>query len=255
MKTALALFSYGGVEGRVMDALLEEINLAATARKVLGYTRVHGDALISRSRSKALTDFLASEFSTLVMVDHDIEWEPGMVVALAEEADKRKCLMSGLYSCRAKGAGHAGRFSNMAQVVHPGADERYDAEYLPGGFLAIPRLVAEEVLKAGTAAAAALQHADANMGMETANEVITECIGLDGKPMYDFFRPIVVPSTIVAGRAEYLSEDWSFCWRARQANKARPQYIWAKPILLHWGQYGFSIFEAGQLKPPATKIH
>lgn len=255
MKTALALFSYGGVEGRVMDALLDEVNLAAHAQKVLGYTRVHDDALISRSRSKALTDFLASEFDTLMMVDHDIEWEPGMVMALAEEADKRKCLMSGLYSCRAKGAGHAGRFTKLDQVVHPGADERYDAEYLPGGFLAIPRLVAEEVLAFGLSAAKALHHADTNMGMETANEAVTQCIGLDGKPMYDFFRPIVVPSTIVKDRHEFLSEDWSFCWRARQANKARPQYIWAKPILLHWGSYGFSIYEAGQARPPATKIH
>lgn len=242
MKTAIALFSYGGVEGRVMDALLEEVNLAAAARKVLGYTRVHDDALISRSRSKALTDFLASEFDTLVMVDHDIEWEPGMVMALAEEADKRKCLMSGLYSCRAKGAGHAGRFTKVDQIVHPGSDERYEAEFLPTGFLAIPRVVAEEVLKAGLAPEV------------TPERKVTKCIGLDGKPMYDFFRPITVPSTMVAGMHEYMSEDWAFCYRARFANKDRPQYIWAKPLLLHHGSYGYNIFEAGQAKPPVSKI-
>ena len=224
-----------------MDALLEEVNIAAAQKKVLGYARVHDDALISRSRSKALSDFLRSDFDVLVMVDHDIEWEGGMAMALAEQADMRKCLVAGLYSLRAKGAGHAGRFTNLGQVVHPGSDERYDAEYLPGGFLAIPRIVAEEVLNAGRDPRA------------SAEARITECIGLDGKPMYDFFRPIVVPGR--DGKNEYVSEDWSFCWRARQANAARPQYLWAKPILLHHGSYGYNIYEAGQQKPPASKVH
>ncbi|MFA6135532.1 MAG: hypothetical protein WC869_16080 [Phycisphaerae bacterium] len=242
MKTAFILFSYGGVEGRVMDSVIDEIMLAGSQGKVLGYARVHGDALISRSRSKALSDFLKSDLDVCVMCDHDIEWEPGAVIGLAEQADLRKCLVSGMVSLRGLGAGIAGRMKNPRQPVHPGHDERYEADYLGAGFLAIPRVVAEEVLKAGL-----LPDAPPNVK-------ITECIGLDGHPFYDFFRPIAVPSDTFDGKSEMLSEDWSFGWRARHANRDRPHYLWAKPMLIHWGSFGYNVLQAGQSISPASKI-
>ncbi|MFA6094200.1 MAG: hypothetical protein WC986_14775 [Elusimicrobiota bacterium] len=240
MKTAFFLFSYGGVEGRVMDSVIDEIMLAGSKGAVLGYARIHDDALISRSRSKALSDFIKSDFDTIVMCDHDIEFEPGAVIGLAEQADLRKCLVSGMVSLRGLGAGIAGRMKNPRQPVHPGADECYEADYLGAGFLAIPRVVAEEVLKAGLLPDA------------PPNAKIAECIGLDGHPFYDFFRCVVAPNG--EGKNEMLSEDWSFCYRARKANKDRPMYLWAKPMLLHWGEYGYSVLQAGQQVSPMSKL-
>lgn len=255
MRVCLALFSYGGIEGELLDSLAAELQVAAQSGVQVYYSRIHGDALISRSRSKAMSAFLKdTDADVLFMLDHDLEWPPGQLLATCAKAHQLKAMVSGMYATRAKGAGFAGRAKGSAVRVRIGADELHEAEYLPGGFIAIPRLVVEEVLKAGQEAQKTQYEMEAHGNSDLANCALTECLYNDGTNFYDFFRPIVVPSTLVSGANEYLSEDWSFSWRARRAAPGRPQYLWALPFLRHWGKYGFTMAESAREVEPAKKV-
>lgn len=239
LKPCLALFSYGGLEAQTFDSLQSELFHARDTNQTLLYSRVHGDALISRSRSKALSAFLEkTDCNVFFMLDHDVEWEMGMVLETCQKAHERQAIVGGFYSCRGIGMGMSSRLKSEKATVKMGADELHDAEYIGGGFVAIPRQVAEEVLSYGLRARDVAEHGG-DVNRSTLNAVLTSCIYTDGTEFYDFFRPIVVPSTMTEGAHEYLSEDWAFNWRARQANQNRPQYLWSKPVLRHWGTWGY----------------
>ena len=97
---------------------------------------------------------------------------------------------------------------------------------------------AEEVLKGGRVVEGPVPTTHTELSVFYAR-ALNECLYTDASKFYDFFRPITVPSTTVEGAHEYLSEDWAFNWRARQANAARPQYIWTGATLRHWGLHGY----------------
>lgn len=234
LKACIALFSYGGIEGQTFDSLQEELLWAKEKGASVLFSRVHGDALISRSRSKALSAFLEkTDANVFFMLDHDLEWTTGEILETCAKAHERQAITGGFYSCRGFGMGMSSRLKSERATVKMGADALHDAEYIGGGFCAIPRQVAEEVLKYG------LDCYDDHMTPEHSNAAINACIYTDGTKFYDFFRPVVVPSTMEPNAHEYLSEDWSFNWRARQANPNRPQYLWSKPVLRHWGTHGY----------------
>ena len=237
LKICIALFSYGGIEGMTFDSLQNELLWAKDQKLSVLFSRVHGDALISRSRSKALSSFLEkTDANVFFMLDHDVEWTTGQIVATCAKAHERQAIVGGFYSCRGFGMGMSGRLKSEQVTVKIGADALHDAEYIGGGFTAIPRQVAEEVLKAGKRAA---REGQTDFAATETDLALHECLYTDGSKFYDFFRPIVVPSTMQEGAFEYLSEDWSWSHRARQANPNRPQYLWSKPVLRHWGTYGY----------------
>lgn len=236
-RPVIAVFSYGGIEGPTLDSYVNEMLFAQEHKVPLLQTRVHGDALISRSRSKALSGFLAlppEKANVFFMLDHDLEWNQGDILATCAKAHERQAIVGGIYSCRGFNMGHSGRFEKEGVVLKVGADELHPAEYVGGGFVAIPRVVAEEVLKKGLEAAQ-------NMGNDA--RALHECIYTDDTTFYDFFRPVTIPSTLKPGdtRHEYISEDWAFCARARWANPNRPQYLWSAPNLRHWGSHGYTM--------------
>lgn len=253
-RVLVCLFSYAGIAGRTLEALLNELLLMGTTYGIkYTFFNVADDALISRSRSKALSAFLQGEFDVCAMVDHDMQWNPGELLALIMQAHKLKSCVSGIYSSRAIGRGLASR-AKTEMSFKTTDDKMFDAEYLSGGFLAIPRVVAEEVLKAGEQAHGAMNDAHGQQpGVHDrlANLALHPCIFNSGPIIYDFFRPICVPRTLdpnrtrtglpTDGKYEYLSEDWAFSWRCTQANPNRPLYLWTLPQLTHWGDYGYTI--------------
>ena len=256
MKPVVAVFTYGGIEGQTFDSYLNEMLEAQVKGVPFKHARVHGDALISRSRSKALSGFLnlpASEANVFFMLDHDLEWEVGSIMATCAKAYERQAIVGGIYSCRGFAMGHSGRFKNEGVRLRPGVDELHEAEFIGGGFVAIPRVVAEEVLKAGLKAG---KEGRIDFAATDTNLALTECIYTDDSGFYDFFRPVVVPSTLKPSdkRHEYLSEDWSFNWRAREANPNRPQYLWARPRLRHWGQHGYTMDTAAKVRPETRLV-
>lgn len=256
MKIYIAMFSYGGVHPCTARALRQEV-LLLTAKKVQFEDHdVYDDALISRSRSRAMSDFLRTDTDVMFSIDHDIEWSPGELLATADMAHLKKSIVGGMYSMRGRHQGCAGRLKAEKVTIHIGRDVLHEAEFVPGGFTAIPRVVVEEVLKAGEIPAQALS-AEGVPGSYAADfadagAAIVEC--LDYIAFYDFFRCATVPSELIPGKMEYLSEDFAFCWRARQANPGRKQYLWSKPDLVHHGAYGFRMAEAAQPVAPVSLV-
>lgn len=236
LKIFLSLFSYGGIHSRLFDCLRSELGLLDQRKVKHVFKHVSDDALISRSRSKALSDFLRTDCDVYFALDHDIAWLPGDLLATADMAHLKKCIVAGMYSVRGKAQGCAGRLYAACANIVPGKDELFEAEYIPGGFTAIPRLVAEEVLAYGA-------RADLERDAPAA---LSECIYNDGTSFWPFFGCFAVPSKVFPGKHEFLSEDWAFSERARRASPARAQYLWSKPLLAHYGEHGFMMVEAGQ---------
>jgi len=256
----LCLFSYGGVRGQTAWALQQEMRYMDRVGVNFVLQTVDDDALISRSRSKALSAFHANPaLNVCVMVDHDLEWEPGELLALAVKAKMQQSCVSGIYSARAIGRGMSSRPKDEKVTISAMTDQLVEAEYLGAGFLAIPRLVVDEVLRSGKESLGILKglstpdlRAKADLPL-LANLALHASLYAGKMPSYDFFRPICVPRTITEAVLrpdlpsvadvpyEYLSEDWAFSYRCRQANPDRPLYLWSFPWLKHWGDYGFTM--------------
>lgn len=244
----LCVFSYAGVNGHTMSCLLAEMRKMDALGIEFLLVNVDDDALISRSRSKALSAFVQNNrLDVCVMVDHDLEWEVGSIIALAVKAHQMKACVSGIYSARAIGRGSGSRPKSDV-MMRPGEDQLVEAEYLSGGFLAIPHVVAEEVLREGLNAKKKLygdvdgdREALTERAAETANMALHPCAYNVGPVIYDFFRPICVPRTFdkpglpQEASYEFLSEDWAFSWRCTKANPGRALYLWSLPWLLHHG--------------------
>lgn len=237
------------MNAHTVASLVAEVRLLDQKKVPITLKQVHDDALISRSRSRAMTEFLKSDCDIFFMLDHDIEWEAGELLATADMAHLKKSIVGGMYSMRGKNQGCAGRLKGEKVTVHIGRDVLHEAEFVPGGFTAIPRVVAEEVLEAGLAAAE--ENEDPYQSSDSIS-ALKEC--LDYVPFYDFFRCVTVESELIPGRMEYLSEDFAFSARARRANLCRKQYLWSKPNLVHHGQYGFRMAEAAQPVAPVSLV-
>lgn len=232
LKTHMLIFGYGGLNAHCHNSIFSELTKPAPINWV--HRVIDDDALIDRSRSRALSRFLQAiepedRHAAFVMVDHDIQWRPGDLAAIAKAAAKENALVGGLYACRALTAGFSSRLEAEGISFKVGGDKLHKAEYLATGFLAGSVSAVRRIL-------ACCQRPDAP---EWAR--ITECLGVDAKddPFYDFFRPVAVPSTMQAGKNEYLSEDWAFTKRATFAEV--PLWISETPVLRHWGQFPFGV--------------
>jgi hypothetical protein len=252
MKIALAWFTYGGIEKENADAVVVEMQLAQKRGVPLYFVHPHGDALISRSRSKLMSVVLEkTDSDVLFMLDHDITCRPGDILDTCKAALDKQAMVSGFVSLRASGVGFAGRPKagpeGMPPVLDIGSDTFIEAEYLGAGFLAIPRTVIEKTLNAAKDLAppwGALETRDLAAFERHAAMKVTECIYLDGSSFHDFFRPVVVPSELRPGKFEYLSEDWAFSWRVRAALPDSRQWLWTKPILGHIGKHVYTMADA-----------
>ena len=256
MKPFIALFSYAGIHHQTFDALLAELQSMREKKVKHHLAHVADDALISRSRSKAMSDFLRTDCDVFAMVDHDLQWKPGDLLALLDQAALKRAAVAGFYATRAKRAGYAGRLKQERAQVTIGKDELHEAEFLPGGFTAIPRRVVEAVLASGQDAAKTLNSdvdSDPQHVATLHQRELRECFYFDGTPFWPFFTCLQVPSTLVPGKWEFLSEDWSFSLRATLAG-LQPQFLWAKPILAHFGEHPYMMAESTHAAPPSEKV-
>ena len=218
IKVHLTIFTYGGIAGHTFDCLVDELGYAAMHGVEIHFQRVAEDALISRSRSYAASKFLKGPCEVMFMLDHDIQCEVGDIIKTCQKAIEAKAIIGGMYSFRSRGNGHSSRLARRLMRFPSGLDELIPAEYVASGFMAIPKVSIEAVVK---------------------HESVRECLYLDGSPFWDLFRPLVVSSTTFPGKLEYLSEDWSFCHRAREVGVK--QYVYALPKLKHHGDYGYTV--------------
>lgn len=224
----LYFFTYGGIDEKVHTSVLQELLAGAQRDDVtFAYSGIQDDALISRSRSRAASKFLAGPADVLFMLDHDVAFQPGNLIETALRAHKQQAVVGGFYSNRAYRQGHASRFFAKKTVAVPGEDRLLEAEYVATGFLAVPRAVVDNVHTR------LLNHPDPDLCVRECAET------LQGGVFRDSFRCISIPSELVPGKYEYLSEDWAFCYRARKVGAQC--FLWTKPILTHFGRHGFTV--------------
>lgn len=265
MKIILGLFSYGGVEEKTVDSVLYEIAAASQSGKDIGYNRFSGDALIARSRSRVLGNFLNKKIGdVLVMIDHDMEWRPGDVSFIAEQAVEKNCLVGGLYCKRAMGKGWSSRVPIQGSIEFGKDKGLIETDCLATGFLAIPLTVAQKLydeLHIDTDAYKARQAKLIEEGK------IDELLRLhdmsiariqDGAwkladhDYYDFFRCFRLPSNSKEPNIyQFISEDWAFSQRCKYIGIK--SYISTYPIIHHHGQYSYSV--ADGMDPEAIKAH
>lgn len=231
MHVFLTIFSYGGLADETHDAVIRELFLAAEKSIEISYNRVADDALISRSRSRALGKFLRSSADVMFQLDHDIVFSPGALLDTCRKAWDANAVVAGLYSFRAFGRGHASRPAEGSIRFVAGGTRLVPADYLATGFMAIPRAVAEgtvEALKESHDPDLKVRLCGADTGDFTATDY------------YDTFRPIPVKDPLrEAGKYTYASEDWSWCARVKAAGFLL--FLYENPLLGHVGKHIFTV--------------
>lgn len=230
MNVAIQLFGYGGIEPTAHDAIFGEFTHAANSDITWAHRVVYDDALIERARSVNMSRALHSKADVIVQIDHDIQWVPGDVGALARKALAENAIVGGLYPCRSYQRGFSSRLQTQAVKWTTGGEKLHPAEYVATGFMAVSKRAVERII-------AVCMHPDASPEMK-----VTECIGVERaeESFWDLFRCMTTPCTLPGseGKNENLSEDWSFCARARFAEV--PLFLYERPLLRHWGRYGFT---------------
>ncbi|KKL79464.1 hypothetical protein LCGC14_2014550, partial [marine sediment metagenome] len=214
----LALFAYANVLPDTVDCLLRDLRLWPN----VVYYRCSNDALISRSRSRVASDFLQSDRAmtgdVLLMVDHDMKWDDGDLVYLAEKTLETRGIVAGIYSKREFGGGTAVRFSAHGKYT-AGEDVLAPAQFVSTGFIGIHRDVLEKMA-----------------------ETMPKTIG----NFWPFFLPMVAGRGDDEESHEYLSEDWAFCARAQELGM--PIHAALKPHLVHVGEWAYRLVDS-QLTP------
>ena len=219
------------------------------------YSRFSGDALISRSRSRVLGNFYYQKHSdVLVMVDHDIEWRPGDLCHIAEQAFEQNALVGGLYCKRAFKRGWASTLKAEGAVRFGEAPgQLLQTPSLATGFLAIPYKAIEAIVENlyidSPAYLARMEelHKDGRIGEMLLLHDLSISKIQDGAwqtpefDYFDFFRCFRLPTNNPdkPTYCQFLSEDWSFSHRALYCGIK--SYISTLPVITHHGHHGYTV--------------
>lgn len=236
----VALISYKGVHEQtlLMYMGLVEKFLERGGGNVVP---IWNDALICRSRSRVVSGLLPDLIGSgaqrggdvMVFLDHDIEVPAADVLRLGEMAVEQNAVVGIPYALRDPYRRRwAGRIEG-GKMPCVGQDVVIDAHLIPT-LMAVPARALREIWNhCSTSPNPALK--------------VTRCKdnAVAGWTHFiDFFRPMPVP--LPDGDAEYLSEEWAFCHRARAAGV--PVRLWLKPVVKHYGSFPFTMPEV----PAAT---
>lgn len=156
---------------------------------------VPGDALISRSRSIVASCFLRSDADVLIQIDTDIVFKPEDVVRIAHEAE-RHGVACGLYMTRNIATQPAALLPDSEITFAPGRPP-VEVPFGSTGFMAIHRRVFKRL-----AEDLPLCH----QTWESNGQSIA---------FWPFYMPYVIEWPVDGYM--YLSEDWAFCQRAKDA--------------------------------------
>lgn len=198
-------------------------------RHPVTYAPAWNDALLCRARSKTATAFLLdSTCDVHVSIDSDIVFDPAAVFQIAQQAHELGGPVAGLYVTRASGALCRPTSIFEADVpIELGTDPTpVPITWAATGFLATPRKVFERLA-----------------------EDLPLCHPAEWWRFYPFYQPFVVDG--LHGPI-YLSEDFAFCERVR--NAGFQVYLNPAVRLLHLGQYPFRIEDLGQPERPAQPV-
>ena len=175
----------------------------------------YNDALVSRSRSIAASQFLKSDCDVFLSIDTDIVFKAEDAIRLCEHALALEGVLVGLYKTRQE-SGIPASLLYKGTVVDSTASTVAEIRYGATGFMAFRRDVAEQV-----ASLLPLCHED------------------EAWAFYPMFQPFVADDD--DGNPIYLSEDYAFCKRAAVAGF--PTYCLPDVRLGHVGPYLYAFPE------------
>ena len=179
---------------------------------------VVGDAAVDRARSIVASTFLRSDADVMISIDSDIWFRAVDAIALAEKAQEHDVIGALYMTRRLK--------TQPAIMLPPGEGISFDPSARPvetpfvaGGFTAVNRRVFEAL-----SAELPLCHQGwSDRGADTS--------------FWPFYMPFVIPSETEGNI--YLSEDWAFCQRAKDAGFK----VWLDPSIRlgHIGSYMYTL--------------
>lgn len=229
------------IDVRTSTAIFTAMTTNPTDERVI-FAPLWNDALIGRSRSLMCTEFLKTDADVMVIIDDDIVFEPADFWKIVEGARETRSLYGAAYVTRSTEPHITSRsLPNTGEQVFAQTANRRPVEYqyLATGFWACHR----DVMKAMIGA----DFQDA-YGSHRIEEVQ---LGAD-RPFYPFFSPFTFREE--DGRLHYLSEDWAFSNRARQAGHK----VWVdlSIIIQHMGLYPYTVRDLKDATPglPSTGI-
>lgn len=196
---------------------------------------VKGDALISRARSIAASAFLRSHCQVMLFIDGDIWFQEQDALTLADKCFRGKDVIGALYMTRSLQTQPAIMLPDKAVDLTPDSPP-VPVPFISTGFLAIHRRVLESLARD-----LPLCHQGwRNRGVDTS--------------FWPFFMPFCIPWE--GDGHLYLSEDWAFCQRAKDAGFQ----VWLDPSirLAHVGTYMFTLedlLRPERIRPTALRMH
>ncbi len=213
-RKAVVLVPVGGAIEPECEAGLVELE-----RRGIPVRRVRGHSDIGRGRSQIATQALADGFDDLVWIDSDVAFAPESVERLLGHAQLQ--VVGGVYPMKGKRSLPIRPKTVPTELVLGEGGGLVEVVYLPAGFLLTRR-----------EAFAAIQERLA----------LPRCDAEGGVGIVPYFLSLVVPTE--EGGHRYLSEDYSFCHRAREAGVG----VWLDCAvrLGHVGRYTYHWEDAGQ---------
>lgn len=196
------------------------------------YGSVSGDALISRSRSIVGSAFLRSDCDVLLTIDSDIWFRPQDAIRLCEQALERD-IIGALYMTRSLQTQPAVMLPDGEAISFAADAAPVSVPFLSTGFMAVSKPV-----------------------FSALSQMLPLCHrGWNDRGQDTSFWPFYMPYTIPwEGDGEmYLSEDWAFCQRAKDAGYA----VWLDPSIRlgHMGETMFTMEDLIRIaRPPAQPL-
>lgn len=189
---------------------------------------VVGDALVSRSRSIAASAFLRSDADVMLTIDSDIWFRPEDAVSLCEKAMEFG-VIGALYMTRSLNTQPALLLPEGESVTFAPGASPVSVRFASTGFMAVHRSVFERLSE----------------GLPLCHQGWSDR-GADTS-FWPFYMPFTIPWE--GDGHMYLSEDWAFCQRAKDAGMG----IWLDPSirLAHYGQTAYTLEDLFRQSKPA----
>lgn len=207
----IAVPAYAGtVHLLTLRALLHDLVALAGRGDRFSLIDYCGSAIIADTRAEICAQFLESESTDLVFVDHDVAWKEGSLLRLI---DHPVDMVAGSYPFRRDPIVFPIRYIKEREELWADPETGLlEVAGVPGGFLRVTRN-------------ALLQMTGAHP------ELSYDCHKMDGKPVVGLFEPYRI------GRTK-LSEDYSFCQRWRDLGGK----VWVDPAISmsHVGNKAFN---------------
>lgn len=187
-----------------------------------GWSIARGDALISRSRSRIVSNWYRhTEEDVFLMIDDDVVFEQRAAECVVELAREKKSIAIAAYPVKDGGHLACRRFPGQEITFGPDSPP-VEVIYPATGFMAVHRDVITAMVNAKTPEG-------------TPHFPLCDANGL--APMWAFFDCFSL--TYENGQSEYLSEDYAFGEVARQLGFK----VWLDPsiTLFHMGTFPYNV--------------